>query len=73
VKQELWVSLSCTILFNTPHSLHFLEIMYGYIVFISKIYLDARLDMRAGQMWWLPRAIRSSSRTCTMRRASRPS
>jgi hypothetical protein len=42
------------------HSLHILEIMYGYIVFVCRISLDARLDTRPGQMWWLPRAIRSS-------------
>jgi hypothetical protein len=61
VKQELWVSLPQTILFNTPHSLHILEIVYGYIVFVCKISSDARLYMRPGRMWWLPRAVRSSS------------
>jgi hypothetical protein len=25
--------------------------MYGYIVFVCRISLDARLDMRPGQMW----------------------
>jgi hypothetical protein len=29
VKQELWVSLPRTILFNASHFLHILEIMYG--------------------------------------------
>jgi hypothetical protein len=50
VKQELWVSLSRTIMFNTSHLLHILEIMYGYIVFVCRISLDARLDMRAGDV-----------------------
>jgi hypothetical protein len=59
VKQELWVSPTCTILFNTSHLLHILEIMYEYMIF-----LDARLDTRPGRMWWLPRAVRSSSWTC---------
>ena len=73
VKQELWVSIPCTILFNMSHSLHILEIMYGYIVFVCRISSDARLDTRPGRMWWLPRAVRSSSWTCTTRHASRPS
>ena len=46
VKQDLWVSLPHTILFNTSHSLHILEIMYGYIVFVCRNSLDVRLDMR---------------------------
>jgi hypothetical protein len=50
-----------------------LEIMYGYIVFICWISSDVRLDMRPGRMWWSPRAVRSSSWTCTTRRESRPS
>jgi hypothetical protein len=54
VKQELWVSLPCTILFNTSHSLHILETMYRYIIFIYKIFSDVRLDMRTRRMWWLP-------------------
>jgi hypothetical protein len=29
VKQEMWVSFPRTILFNTSHLLHILEIMYG--------------------------------------------
>jgi hypothetical protein len=37
VKQGLWVSLPRTILYNMSHSLHILEIMYGYIVFVCKI------------------------------------
>jgi hypothetical protein len=49
VKQELWVSLPHTIFFNTSHSLHILEIMYGLIVFVCRISLDTRLDMRAGR------------------------
>jgi hypothetical protein len=73
MKQELWVSLPRTILLNTSHSLHILEIMYGYIIFVCKISLDARLDTRPGRMWWLPRAVRSSSWTCTMMHESRPS
>jgi hypothetical protein len=36
VRQELWVSFSCTILFNTSYPLHILEIMNGYIVFVCK-------------------------------------
>jgi hypothetical protein len=59
VKQEMRVCLPHAILFNTSHSLHILEIMYGYIVFVCMISLDERLDMRAGRMWWLPRAVRS--------------
>jgi hypothetical protein len=50
VKQELWVSLPRTILFNMSHSLHILQIMYGYIVFVCRISSDARLDMRLGWM-----------------------
>jgi hypothetical protein len=73
VKQELWVSFPHTILLNKSHLLHILEIMYGYIVFVCRISSDARLDTRPGRMWWLPRAVRSSSWTCTTRRASRPS
>jgi hypothetical protein len=33
------------------HSLHILEIMYGYIVFVYMISSDARLDTRPGRMW----------------------
>ena len=73
VKQELWVSRPRTILFNMSHSLHILEIMYGYIVFVCRISSYARLDTRLGWMWWLPRPIRSSSWTCTTRREFRPS
>jgi hypothetical protein len=73
VKQELWVSLPRTILFNKLHLLHILEIMYGYIVFVCRISLDAMLDTRPGRMWCLLRAVRSSSWTCTTRHASRPS
>ena len=73
VKQELWVSLPRTILFNKSHLLHILEIMYGYIVFVCRISSDAMLDTRLGRMWWPPRAVRSSSWTCTMRPESRPS
>jgi hypothetical protein len=47
VKQELWVSIPHTILFNMSHSLHILKIMYGYIVYVCMISLDARVDMRA--------------------------
>jgi hypothetical protein len=54
VKQELWVSLSRTILFNMSHLLHILEIMYAYIIFVCRISSDARLDTRPGRMWWLP-------------------
>jgi hypothetical protein len=68
-KQEMWVSLPHTILFNMSHSLHILEIMFGYIVFVCRISSDARSDMRPWWMRWLPRALRSSSWTCTMRRA----
>jgi hypothetical protein len=71
VKQELWVSLS--IMLNMSHSLQILEIIYGYIVFVCRISSDARLDTRLGQMWWPPRAVRSSSWTCIMRPESRPS
>ena len=62
MKQELWVSLALTISFNMSHSLFILEIMYGYNMFVCRISLDTRLDMRAGQMWWLPHAIIISSR-----------
>jgi hypothetical protein len=41
------------------HSLHILEIMYGYIVFVCRISIDARLDTRLGRMWWPARAVRS--------------
>jgi hypothetical protein len=34
VKQEMWLSLPRKILFNT---LHILEIMYGYIIFVCRI------------------------------------
>jgi hypothetical protein len=54
VKQEMWVSLSRTILFNKSHLLHILEIMYAYIIFVCRISSDARLDTRPGRMWWLP-------------------
>jgi hypothetical protein len=54
VKEELWVSLSRIILFNISHSLHILEIMYGYIIFVCKISSDTSLDTRARWMWWLP-------------------
>jgi hypothetical protein len=50
VKQELWVSLPRTILFSMSHSLHILQIMYGYIVFVYRISSDARLDTRLGWM-----------------------
>jgi hypothetical protein len=33
------------------HSLQILEIMYGYIIFVSRISSDARLDTRLGRMW----------------------
>jgi hypothetical protein len=59
VKQELWLSLPHTILFNMLHSLHIIEIMYVYIVFICRISLDARMDTRPERMWWLLRAIRT--------------
>jgi len=42
VKQELWVSLHRTILFNKSHLLHILEIMYGYIVFVYVGFLQVR-------------------------------
>jgi hypothetical protein len=45
------------------HSMHILEIMYGYIIFVCMISSDARLDTRPGRMWWPPRAARSSSWT----------
>jgi hypothetical protein len=51
VKQELWVSLPRTILFNMSHSLHILEIMYGYIIFVCRISSNAKLDTRLGRMW----------------------
>jgi hypothetical protein len=54
VKQELWVSGPHTILFNMSLSLHILEIMYGYIIVVCKIFSDTMLDMRAWRMWWLP-------------------
>jgi hypothetical protein len=73
VKQELWVSLPRTILFYMSHSLHILEIMYGYIIFVCRISSNAKLDTKLGRMWWLPQAVRSSSSTCTMRRESKPS
>jgi hypothetical protein len=50
VKQELWVSLPHTILLNTSHLLHILEIMYGYIVFVCRIFSNARLNTRPGRM-----------------------
>jgi hypothetical protein len=62
VKQELWVSPPHIILFNMSHSLHILEIMYGCIVFVCRISTNVSLDMRPRRMWWLPRAVRSSSR-----------
>jgi hypothetical protein len=46
VKQELWVSLPRTILFNMSHLLHNLEIMYGYIMFVCRISSYTRLDTR---------------------------
>jgi hypothetical protein len=61
VKQELWVSIPRTILFDTSYSLHILKIMYGYIIFICRISSDEILDTRPGRMCWLPRAVRSSS------------
>ena len=73
VKQELWVSLPHTTLLNTSHSLDILEIMNGYIVFVCRISLDARTDMRLGQMRWLPNATKNLSWTCITRCASRPS
>jgi hypothetical protein len=48
-KQELWVSTARNILFNTSHSLHILEIMYGYIVFVCGISSYVRIDMRASR------------------------
>ena len=54
VKQELWVSLPRTTLLNTSYSLDILEIMNGYIMFVCRISLDARTDMRPGRMRWLP-------------------
>jgi hypothetical protein len=54
VKQELWVSLPHTILFNTSHSLHILQIMYGYIIFVCRISSNARLDTTPGRMWQQP-------------------
>ena len=68
VKQELWVSLPRTTLLNTSHSLDILEIMNGYIVFVCRISLDARTDMRPGRMRWLPNAAKNSSWTCVTRR-----
>jgi hypothetical protein len=47
VNQELWVSLSRTILFNVSHLWHILKIMYGYIVFVCMISLDAKADVMA--------------------------
>jgi hypothetical protein len=73
LKQELWVSLSRTILFNTSYSFHILKIMYGYIIFVCRISSDASLDTRLGRMWWLQRVVGSSSWTCTMRRVAWPS
>lgn len=54
VKQELWINLHRSILFNTSHSLHIFEIINGYTMFVCNIYSDARMYMRAGQMRWLP-------------------
>jgi hypothetical protein len=59
VKQELWVSLSRTTLLNTSYSLDILEIMNGYIMFVCRISSDAWRDMRPGQMWWLPNAVKT--------------
>ena len=73
VKQELWVSLPRTTLLNISHLLDILEIMNGYIMFVCRISLDARTDMRPGRMWWLPNAAKNSSWTCITRHASRPS
>jgi hypothetical protein len=73
VKQELWVSLPRTILLDTSHSLDILQIMNGYIVFVCRISSDARRDMRPGQMWWLPNAVKNLWCTCITRRAPRPS
>jgi hypothetical protein len=50
-KQEMLVSLPRTVLFNMLHSLHIIEIVYGYIIFVGRISLDVRLDTRAGRMW----------------------
>jgi hypothetical protein len=61
VKQELWVSLSHTILLNTSHSTHVLEIMNRYIVFVCNISSDIRMDMRAGRMRWLLDAVKNLS------------
>jgi hypothetical protein len=69
VKQELWVSLPCTILFNTSHSLSVFEIMKGYIVFVCMISLDCKINMRVGRMWWQPGVVRNSSCTCTSYKA----
>jgi hypothetical protein len=51
VKGELWVSLPLTILFNTSHSLHILQTMNGYILFVCRILTNAGLDMMVGRMW----------------------
>jgi hypothetical protein len=50
VKQEMWLSIPRTILFNMSHSLHIFEITYGYIIFVCMISSDVRLDTRPGQM-----------------------
>ena len=46
VVKELWVSLPRTILLNTSHSYHILEIMTTYIMFICRISTDVTRDTR---------------------------
>jgi hypothetical protein len=59
VKAKLWVSLPRTTLLNTSYSLDILEILNGYIASICRISLDARRDLRTGQLWWLAKNVKN--------------
>jgi hypothetical protein len=63
VKAELWVSLPCTTLLNTSHSLDILEILNRYIMSICRISSDARQDLRTGWLWWLAKNVKTHERT----------
>lgn len=52
VKAELWVSICCTTLLNTSHSLNNLQIMTGYIVYICRTFTDAPREKRRGPLLW---------------------
>ena len=70
VKAELWVSPR-TMFLNTLHLLDISQIMNGHIVSICRISSDARRGWRRGRLWWLPKFVKNSWRTCIMRHASR--